>query len=232
MREEVCVIVGAGLGNGAAFARRFAQDGYRVALLARDEPRLLALTATIPGSSGFVCDVTNQAAVAEAFGRVAQLGPVRTLIYNAGNFVLGSVDDTDPAALEGAFRVNCGGCLATVQQVLPGMCERGRGEIIVIGATASLRGSAAALPFATAKAGQRAMAQAMARALGPRGIHVAYVVIDGVIEMPTTRQFFADKPDSFFAQADAIADAVAHLVHQRSSAWTFELDLRPYAERW
>jgi NADP-dependent 3-hydroxy acid dehydrogenase YdfG len=230
--EKVCAIVGAGAGNGAAFARRFAKDGYGVALLARDEVRLRALSDTIPSSTAVVCDATRPTAIAEAFGRVAQLGPVHTLIYNAGNFVLGSVDATDPATLEDAFRLNCSGCLAAVQQVLPGMRDRGSGQIIVIGATASLRGAAGALPFATAKAGQRVMAQAMARALGPCGIHVAYVVVDGVIDMPTTRQFFKDKPDAFFMQPDAIADAVAHLVLQERSAWTFELDLRPYAERW
>jgi NADP-dependent 3-hydroxy acid dehydrogenase YdfG len=232
MNQEICAIVGAGPGNGAALARRFAKDDYRVALLARDETRLRALAQTIPNSAPVVCDATREASIAAAFASVAELGSVRTLIYNAGNFVLGSVDDTDPATLEAAMRLNCSGCLAAVQEVLPGMRERGHGEIVVIGATASLRGSVGALPFATAKAGQRVMVQAMARALWPRGIHVVYVVIDGVIDMPTTRGLFTDKPDTFFMRPDAIADAVAHLVQQDRSAWTFELDLRPYAECW
>src|SRR4051812_14104652 len=123
--QEVCAIVGVGPGNGAAFARRFARDGYRVALLARDETRLRALALTIPNSTAVVCDASREASIAAAFASVAELGSVRTLIYNAGNFVLGSVDDTDAATLEAAFRLNCSGCLAAVQQVLPGMREHG-----------------------------------------------------------------------------------------------------------
>ena len=229
MADKLCAIVGAGPGNGAAFARRFADAGYRVALLARDRQRLETLAHGIPGAVAVPCDVTDEVAIAQAF---APLGSVDTLIYNAGNFVLGTVHDTRPQVLDDAFAVNCTGCLLAVQRVMPGMLARGSGTIIVIGATASRRGGAGALPFATAKAGQRVMAESMARALGPLGIHVAYVTVDGVIDTPDTRLLFSTQPDEFFLHADAIARTVFHLAEQSRAAWTFELELRPFGERW
>ena len=111
------------------------------------------------------------------------------------------------------------------------MLNAGRGSVIVIGATASLRGGAGTAAFAPAKAAQRSLAQSMARSLGPQGIHVGYVVVDGVIDMPRTRQLLRDRPDDFFLKPDEIADTVYHLVEQDRSAWTFELDLRPFGEK-
>jgi NADP-dependent 3-hydroxy acid dehydrogenase YdfG len=225
--------VGAGPGNGAALARRFAERGDRVALVARDEQRLRAIAREIPRTIAVRGDVTDERSLAAAFAEIgAALGPVDTLVYNAGNFVPGSIEETNVETLEGAFRVNCSGCLRAVQHVLPGMLERGCGTIVIVGATASRRGAAMALPFAAAKSGQRAMAESMARALGPRGIHVAYVVVDGVVDTEATRAFFADRPDSFFMKPDAVANAIADVARQERSAWTFELDLRPFEERW
>ena len=112
------------------------------------------------------------------------------------------------------------------------MKERGQGAIVVIGATASLRGGARTTGFASAKAAQRSLAQSMARGLGPAGIHVSYVVIDGVIDLERTRSRMPDRPDNFFLKPDAIAEAVYQLTEQDSSAWSFEVDLRPYAEKW
>jgi NAD(P)-dependent dehydrogenase (short-subunit alcohol dehydrogenase family) len=116
--------------------------------------------------------------------------------------------------------------------VIPAMKERGQGAIVVIGATASLRGGARTTGFASAKAAQRSLAQSMARGLGPAGIHVSYVVIDGVIDLERTRSRMPDHPDDFFLKPDAIAEAVFQLTEQDSSAWSFEVDLRPYAEKW
>jgi NAD(P)-dependent dehydrogenase (short-subunit alcohol dehydrogenase family) len=112
------------------------------------------------------------------------------------------------------------------------MEEAGRGAIVVIGATASLRGLPFTAPFASAKSAQRSLAQSMARSLGPKGIHVAYLVIDGVIDVPGARAFFSDKPDDFFLNPDSIAETVWNLVNQERSAWTFELDVRPFGEKW
>jgi len=112
------------------------------------------------------------------------------------------------------------------------MVEAGRGAIVVTGNTSAWRGKASFAGFAPTKAAQRILAESLARALGPKGVHVAYVVIDAVIDVPWTRSAFADRPDEFFIQPAGIADAVHHVVQQQRSAWTFELDLRPYGESW
>jgi NAD(P)-dependent dehydrogenase (short-subunit alcohol dehydrogenase family) len=154
------------------------------------------------------------------------------LVHNAGNAVFGSVLDVAPAQFEAAWRVNTHGLFLAARAVLPDMVAAGRGVILVTGATASWRGAAGFAAFASAKAAQRVLAESMSRSLGPRGVHVAYVVIDGVIDMPTTRAFFADRPDDFFLRPDAIADTYFYLAHQDRSAWTFEADLRPFGEKW
>lgn len=115
---------------------------------------------------------------------------------------------------------------------MPSMRERGDGAILVTGATASLRGGAGFAAFASAKAAQRMLAESMARQVGPEGVHVVYVVVDGVIDMPTTRRFFADRPDDFFLAPTAIAETYFHLAHQDRSAWSFQVDLRPFGEKW
>jgi len=120
----------------------------------------------------------------------------------------------------------------TVQEVLPDMRKAGGGNIVVSGATASLRGGANAAPFASAKAAQRSLAQSMARHLGPEKIHVSYVIIDGMIDIPYIREMMPDKPTEYFLSPDDIAAAVFHLTQQPPSAWTFELDVRPFGEKW
>ena len=112
------------------------------------------------------------------------------------------------------------------------MVEHGGGSILVTGATASLRGGEIFAAFAPAKAAQRSLAQSMARHLGPKGVHVAYAIVDGVIDMPTTRQFMPDRPEQEFLAPSAIADAFYNVAHQSPSAWTFEFDLRPFGEKW
>jgi len=228
----VCAIVGAGPGNGLAFAQRFAAAGNRVAMLARDRAKLDALVAQVPGALAITCDASCQSSLERAFAQVHALGSLRTLVYNAGNFVFGDARGTDWDTLETAFRLNCSGCLRATQLALPAMLERGTGEVIVVGATASRRGSAGVLPFAAAKSAQRALAESLARELGPAGIHVAYVVIDGVIDTPHTRAFFEQRAEDFFMRAESIAETVFQLSRQERSAWTFELDLRPFKERW
>lgn len=233
MSIPVCVIVGAGPGNGAAFARRFAREGYRVALLARTRDTLDALETEIAGTRGYVCDATDAGEVSQVFARIREeLGPPAVLIYNASTRQFGDIDQTDPATFEAAWRVNAYGCLAAVQAALPGMREAGKGSIVVIGATASIKGAADFVAFAAAKAAQRSLAQSLARKLGPEGIHVAYVIIDAVIDMPASRSMLPDKPKEFFAQPDDIAESVSFLARQPRSAWTFELDLRPFGEHW
>ncbi|HKJ71365.1 MAG TPA: SDR family NAD(P)-dependent oxidoreductase [Gammaproteobacteria bacterium] len=233
MSQPVCIIPGAGPGNGAALARRFARDGYRVAMLARDGERLAELAGGIDGAHPFTCDVTDPASVEAAFGAVRRdLGPVSVLLYNAGGGQWGTIDDTDAEAMEGAWRVNTLGLHACARTALPDMRAAGGGAIVVTGATASLRGGARFAAFAPAKAAQRSLAQSMARHLGAENIHVALVIIDGVVATPRTREMLPDRPDDFFLSPDDIAESVFFLAHQPPSAWTFELDLRPSSEDW
>jgi len=137
-----------------------------------------------------------------------------------------------PQDFETAWRINTFGGFLSAQQVLPAMIDAGRGVIVFIGATASRRGAAATAAFAAAKGGQRLMAESLARAYGPQGVHVALVVIDAVVGEPLMRSKLADRPDDFFCAPNDIADTVLMLTRQKRSAWTFELEVRPFAEKW
>jgi NAD(P)-dependent dehydrogenase (short-subunit alcohol dehydrogenase family) len=230
--SKICVIAGVGPGNGLSLGRRFAEAGYSVALLARSESTLETIAARIPGARTFVCDVSDETSVLDAFATIqGELGPVDTLIYNAGAGIFGSVEDIDSASFETAWRVNALGCFLCCRQVIPGMKDRG-GNIVIIGATASKRGGARFAAFASAKAAQYNFAQSMARHLGPQGIHVSYIIIDGIIDIPRTRERFPDRDDALFLQPGDIAETVYRVTEQPSSAWTFEVDLRPAAESW
>ena len=233
MNKSVCAVAGAGPGNGAAIGRKFADAGYAVALLARDKANLESIAVGIDGARPYPCDLTDLKSVQAAFKRIRQeLGPISVLIYNAGGGQWANVEETASEDFERAWRVNACGCLIGAQQVIPDMLQAQRGNIVVIGATASLRGGANFTSFASAKAAQRNLAQSMARHLGPRGIHVAYLIIDGVVDLPRTRTRLPDKPDEFFLKPDDIAETVLFLTRQKRSAWTFELDVRPFGEKW
>lgn len=231
--SKICVIVGVGPGNGASFSRKFSSAGFQVVMLARNETYLIELSNTLVGSHGIVCDVRDPDNLRQAFAQVQKkFGSVDVLIYNAGAGEWSSVEETSIGGFESSWRTNALGLLVAAQQVIPDMKERGHGSIVVIGATASLRGGARTTAFASAKAAQRSLAQSMARGLGSAGVHVSYVVIDGVIDLERTREYMQDKPDDFFLQPDSIADVVYRLTEQDSSTWSFEIDLRPYAEKW
>ena len=229
----VCLITGVGPGTGAALARRFVRGGYRVAMLARNGDRLAALERELPGARGFVCDVGDAGAIADTVAAVRRdLGDPRVLVHNAVGGTFGGFLDIDPADLERNFRVNTMALLHLARALVPAMVRDGRGAIMVTGNTSALRGKAGFAGFAPTKAAQRILAQAMARDLGPKGVHVAYFVIDAVIDVPWTRQMFAGKPDDFFIQPAAIADEVFHVAHQERSAWSFDVELRPFGESW
>ena len=230
---NVCVVAGVGPGTGAALCRRFAAGGYRVAMLARNAERLKALEREIDGSRGYAVDVTDAAAVQAAVARIgADLGSPSVLVHNAVAGHFGEFLDVTPAALEETFRTNVLSLMHLGQALAPAMLVAGGGAIVVTGNTAARRGAATFAAFAPSKAAQRILAESMARSLGPKGIHVAYVVVDAVIDVPWTRQAFAGRPDEFFAQPAAIADTVYHVAHQDRSAWTFDVDLRPFGEKW
>ena len=233
MAKPVSIIVGVGPGNGAAFARRFASEGYAVALLARNTDFTSELAATLPDARAYACDVTDAKAIAETFDSIRRdLGDAETLIYNAGSGAWASVEETSPEDFEKAWRVNALGALLTAQQVIPPMKKAAGGNIILVGATASLRGGANFTAFASAKAALRSLAQSMARHLWRNRIHVAHIVIDGVIDLPRMRATMPDKPDSFFLNPDDIAETIFRLTQQNLSAWSFEIDVRPYGAKW
>ncbi len=233
MAEPVCIVSGVGPGTGAALSRRFAEGGYRVAMLARTAERLAQLEGEIPGATGFVCDVSAEDAVNSTVAAIKQrLGAPAVLIHNAVGGAFGTFLDIAPADLERNFRVNTMGLLYLARAVAPEMIAAHRGAIMVTGNTSAIRGKPMFAGFAPTKAAQRILAQSMARTLGPQGVHVAYVVIDAVIDVPWTRASFSDKPDDFFIKPTAIAETVWHVAHQDRSAWSFDVELRPFGENW
>ncbi len=233
MADKVCVVTGVGPGTGTALARRFAGDGYRVALIARDAPRLDALAAELAGSRAYPGDIGDLDALRATLARIrSELGDPEVLLHNAVSGGFGAFDTVDPAEFEQRFRVNVTSLLVMAQELAPAMAKAGKGAIVATGNTSAWRGKAAFAGFAPTKAAQRILCESLARSLGPQGVHVAYVVIDAVIDVPWTRQMFSGRPDEKFIQPSAIADAVHHVVHQDRSGWTFEIDLRPFSEEW
>lgn len=230
---RVCVVTGVGPGTGAALVRRFAAGGWRVAMLARDAGRLGELAAEIPGTTAYPVDVADLDALRAVLARIrTELGAPSVLLHNAVAGGFGTFDTVQPEELEQRFRVNVTALLVLAQELTPAMVDAGRGAIVVTGNTSALRGTANFAGFAPTKAAQRILCESLARTLGPKGVHVAYVVIDAVIDLPWTRLVFPDRPDEFFIRPEGIADAVHHVVHQERSAWTFQLDLRPFGESW
>jgi len=233
MTKPVCAVVGVGPGNGAALAKRFSSEGFGVALLARTLGLTTELAAQLPDARAYACDVTDPPSVEHTFGAIQrELGQIEVLVYNAGSGVWGTVDEIKPRDLESAFRVNASGLLACAQAVIAPMRANGKGSIVVIGATASRRGVPRTAAFAPAKAAQRSLAESMARHLWPAGIHVSLIIVDGVVDLPRTREWMKDKPDSFFIQPNDIAATAFHLTRQPRSAWSFEVEARPFGESW
>lgn len=233
MTKPLCVVVGVGPGNGAAFARRFDRDGYAVALLARSVDYSRQLASGLAEARAYACDVGDAASVKTTFDAITKdLGTPEVVIYNAGSGVFGGFADVTAADFESAWRVNALGAFLVAKQVVPAMEKAGAGSFIIIGATASRRGAAKTIAFAPAKAAQRLLAESLARQLGPQGIHVAIIIIDGVVDLARTRARMPDKPASFFVKPDDVAGTAAMLVAQPRSAWTFELEARPFGETW
>jgi NAD(P)-dependent dehydrogenase (short-subunit alcohol dehydrogenase family) len=233
MPQQVCVVSGVGPGTGSALARRFAAGGHRVAMLARDLQRLADLERELPGSKGYTCDVSDDAQVEATAERIErELGAPATLIHNAVGGAFGSFLEIEPEMLNDNFQVNTMGLLYLARRFAPAMLRAGSGNIIVTGNTSALRGKASFAGFAPTKAAQRILAEAIARELGPKGVHVAYIVIDAVIDVPRMRERFKKKPDEFFIKPAAIAEEAWHLTLQDRSAWSFNVELRPYGETW
>ncbi|MCV2868514.1 SDR family NAD(P)-dependent oxidoreductase [Defluviimonas sp. WL0002] len=231
--KDLCAIVGFGPGLGAAYARCFMSAGYDLSLLSRSGAKLGRQSSTSDVRC-YSCDAGDPSAVRAAIELIEdQQGPISTLIYNADIAAFGALEEVSVDRFEQSWRVGVLGLFVAAQVLGPRMAERSAGNIIVSGATASLRGNVWTTAFAPAKAAQRILAQSLAKQLGPKGVHVSYLVIDGVIDTADTREnFAAGKPDEFFLQPDRIAEAALMLARQERSAWTFEMDLRPFGEKW
>ncbi|WP_119462203.1 SDR family NAD(P)-dependent oxidoreductase [Rhodospirillaceae bacterium SYSU D60014] len=219
--NETALIVGVGPGLGAALARRFAKAGLTVAMAAREASRLTALADEISGRA-YDCDATQEDQVETLFKRVAaDIGAPTLAVYNAGAYLPKSVLETEPAEFERCWRIGCLGGFLIGRAAAQMMLAEGGGTILFTGATASLRGSAGFVNLAVGKFGLRAVAQSMARELGPRGIHVAHIVIDGQI----------GSGEDGTLKPEAIAETYWQLHQQPPSAWTQEIDLRPATEK-
>ena len=232
-KKKVCVVVGVGPGNGAALGRRFAKEGFAVALLARTTGTSEALAASLEDARAYACDVSDAVSVAAAFERSSVRWARSTRLSTTPARGRGGRSKRfEPSALEGAFRVNALGLLITAKKVIPQMKAAGGGNIVVIGATSSRRGIARTAAFAPAKAAQKSLAESMARHLWPQKIHVSLIIVNSVVDLPRSRAFMKDKPDDFFISPDAVAATAFHLTTQDPSAWSFEVEARPFKETW
>jgi short-subunit dehydrogenase len=231
--NPVAVVTGVGPGTGAAIARRFSQGGYAVAMLARNRERIAKLETEIPNSRAYPCDVTDEAELDTAISAIrTDLGEPKVLIHNAVGGAFGNFLEIDPKVLNQNFQVNTMALLYLARRLAPAMVAAGEGAIIASGNTSALRGKASFAGFAPTKAAQRILAESIARELGPKGVHVAYVLIDAVIDLEWTRKRWPDAPGEFFIKPAAIADEVWHVAHQDRSAWSFNVEIRPFRETW
>jgi NADP-dependent 3-hydroxy acid dehydrogenase YdfG len=202
-------------------------------MLARTAERLADLAAQVPSAKAYVCDVSDQTQVDATLDLVErEMGASSVLIHNAVGGAWGTFMEIDPAVLNRNFQVNTMGLLYLARRVAPSLVSAGKGAIIVTGNTSAQRGRANFAGFAPTKAAQRILAEAIARDLGPKGVHVAYILVDAVIDLEWTRKRFADKPDDFFVKPDDIAAEIFHVAHQPKSAWSFNVEVRPFREAW
>jgi NAD(P)-dependent dehydrogenase (short-subunit alcohol dehydrogenase family) len=226
---QSALIVGAGQGLSASLARLFAKEGMRVALAARDAGKLLELCAETDAMA-FSCDAVDPAQVAQMFKAVeGAIGAPEVVVYNASARARGPVAELVPAEVERALMVSAYGGFLVAREAVARMQPKGYGAVLFTGASASVKGYPLSAAFAMGKFALRGLAQSMARELSPQGIHIAHFVIDGAIRNPG-RVEPADKPDSML-DPDAIAATYLSVLHQPRSAWTWEVELRPWVER-
>ena len=229
MERETALIVGAGPGLSASLARLFSREGMAVALAARNADKLAGL-ARETGAVALSCDASESAQVERLFASLdAQLGAPSLVVYNAGRRVRGPIEALDPGEVQRAWMVGCFGGFLVAQQAARRMLATQRGTILFTGATASVKGFAQSAGFALNKFGLRGLAQSLARELAPKGIHVAHIVIDGGIASSYAKSA-EERASDRFLDPDAIAREYLHLHRQQRSAWTWELELRPYTE--
>lgn len=240
MTQGVAVVAGVGEGLGSALARRFAAGGYRTVMWARNEEKLKGFADQIIAKGndalGMRVDVRVEQEVVDALVRVErESGPIEVAVFNAGAQHRKPLLEITADQFEKVWRLGCLAGFVFGREAIRHMLPRGKGTVLFTGATSGLRGGANFAAFAATKFGLRAVAQSMAREFGPKGIHVATVIVDGAIDMPAIHQRFGDRikdlPPDGLLKPDAIAESYFQLHRQQRSAWTQELDLRPYCEK-
>jgi len=235
-KKPVCMITGVGDGTGAHTARKFSKSGYRVAMVARNQNRLKMLEKELHDSKAYICDVAKIEKLQDICKQVKlDLGAPEVLIHNAvkGNFE--KLLDGKPEWLEENFRINTTSLMYLAHCLIPDMIKKKKGVIIVTGNTAAKRGIANTPYFAPTKSAQRILAQSLAKDFGPKGIHVAYIIVDAFINTPWTRNRIKqqiNKPDNIFTQPEDIANEIYHISQQKRSAWSFDVEIRPDIEKW
>lgn len=231
--DRVAVILGAGPGLGSSLARKFSTEGYKVALVSRTRRKLEKIQKDIDGKiSIYPADVTNEQELITVFKSISkQLGKnIDILIYNAGEFKMQSILEIKSSDFKKSWEINCYGAFLSSKLVLPSMLKRKKGTIIFTGATASMRGGAMFYRLAVGKFGLRALAQSLAREFGPEGIHVVHTIIDGQIASPGYSKKMPEREMNSFLSPDSIAEQYWQIHIQEPTAWTHELDLRPFVE--
>jgi len=232
----VVIVVGVGPGLGAALVRRFAQGGHAVAMVARSREFMDGLAAELKTAGGrtlaVTADVGDAAQIGRAFDAVrSKLGAPEMLLYNAGSGMWGTITEITPEQYEESWRTNAYGAFLCAKEAVSDMIKNKRGVMLFTGATAGIKAGPKSAAFGPAKFAVRGLAQSLARDLGPRGIHVAYVNVDGIIDIPHIRSRMSSLKDEDVLKPAAIAEAYWHLANQDPSAWTQELDVRPFKEK-
>ena len=238
-KEKICLIAGVGPGTGTACVKKFSDNGCKVVMMARNIDFLNNLQTKTPNSFAYECDVSNMNDIKETCSKViTEVGNPNIFIHNAvagvaDGGLAGSFLSDNPERLDRNFNVNTKSLLYFARAFAPNMIANKSGAIIITGNTSALRGKPDFVYFAPTKAAQRILAQSLARELGPKGVHVAYILVDAAIDTPRTRPIFAaDKEDSYFCKPTDIANEIFHVAHQARSAWSFDVELRPDIEKW
>lgn len=239
---ETTIILGAGAsqGVGGALGRKFAAQGHHLIMTGRTAEKVEALANEISDAGGSAeslpVDVTSEADLDALFNHAKTRAPIAAVLYNAGNNAIIPFEQLEPDTVEQFWRVGCFGAFLTAKRAIPLLEAQGRGSLFFTGASGSMRGKPNFAHFAMMKAGLRMLAQSLARTYGSKGVHVAHFIIDGVIDGEMVRSRFGDYLDGLGEDGglspDAIADAYWHVHTQHRSAWTHEMDLRPYGENW
>ena len=228
-----CIVIGVGPGVGLACVRRFVDDGYTVSMIARHEGRLESWAGEIDHTAPYPTDITELERFRATLEQIkAEQGLPKVIVYNASLATFAPYSELDPELFERNFRANTTGLLLTAQIFGPDMVAAGGGSIVITGNTGARRGTARFVGFAPTKASQRILGESLARELGPQGVHVAYVIIDAMIDMPMGRKRMPDTPAEFFAQPEDIAGEVLHIAHQPRSTWSYLHEVRPFGETW